>query len=71
MDWAIFGQKIINTQRSKIEGMKQKLHHCKSIGLEVSKDTWRKVKVEKGTPTGLFGATHFKEVGSLPSQLFL
>jgi hypothetical protein len=24
------------------------LHHCKNKGLEVSKDIWRKVKVEKG-----------------------
>jgi hypothetical protein len=70
VDWDAFGQETNNTQRSRIEGMRQKLHHYKNKGLEVSRDAWRKVKVEKGTPSGLGGATHFKWVNSCASLFF-
>jgi hypothetical protein len=62
IDWAAFGQKTNNMRRFKIEGMKQKLHHCKNKRLEVSWNAWRKMKVKKSTPSGLGGATHSKWV---------
>jgi hypothetical protein len=48
VDWAGFGQETNQTQCSRIEGLRKKLVHCKNAGLEVSKDSWKKVKVEKG-----------------------
>jgi hypothetical protein len=48
VDWAGFGQETNQTQHSRIEGLWKKPLHCRNVGLEVSKDSWKKVKVEKG-----------------------
>lgn len=70
MDWDAFDQETNNIQRIWIEGMRKKLHHCKNKGPEVLGDTWRKVKVEKGTTSSLGSGTYFKWVSSCALLFF-
>jgi hypothetical protein len=64
VDWAAFGQVTNNTQRTRIANQRKKLLFCKEKGLEVSKDTWKKVKVEKSGPSV------FRKVISISTCLF-
>lgn len=64
IDWAAFGQVTNNTQRTRIANQRKKLLLCKEKGLEVSKDTWKKVKVEKSGPSVS------RKVISMPTCLF-
>lgn len=53
VNWAAYGQETNHTQRARWDTQRAKLMHCKLKGEEVTKDAFKKVKLEKGFSPGL------------------
>lgn len=52
VNWAAYGQETNHTQRQRWDTQRAKLMLCKLKGVEVTKDAFKKVKLEKGFTPG-------------------
>lgn len=52
VNWAAYGQETNHTQRQRWDTQRAKLLLCKQKGVEVTRDAFKKVKLEKGVAAG-------------------
>lgn len=72
VNWAAYGQETNNTQRQRWDTQRARLMICKMKGVEVTKNAFKKVKLERGfAPGNLMGgsprrvSTLFKSLSSV------